>query len=100
MAIGRYHDAGIFDTMRAALNVLVVALDRIGSFGEAAVIAGFAESPLSSAAVSEIVEVMGHLRSELGDTTCGSLVARGRAMEPATAVRYALGEIDRMRATL
>jgi predicted ATPase/class 3 adenylate cyclase len=100
LAVRTYHDAGTTTGVRGALSILAVVFDRLGRYEPAATIAGFALSPLSSAAFPEINTAITHLRDVLGDQTYESLARKGETMTTAAMVTYAYDQIDQARAEL
>ena len=99
LAIRNYHNSGS-TTIRAPLAVLAVLFDRLGRYEPAATIAGFALSPIASAAFPEITTAITHLRDVLGDQTYESLARKGETMTTAAMVTYAYDQIDQARAEL
>ena len=100
MAIRHFDDAGNTGHIGVPLTVLTALLDRLGRYEPAAVIAGFAVDPLSSAGFPEISTTITHLRDFLGDQTYESLARRGETMTTAALVTYAYDQIDQARAEL
>ena len=78
----------------------MTATGRLGRYESAATIAGFAFSPLATAAAPEITTAIAHLRGVLGDQTYESLVRKGKTMTTADLVAYAYDQIDQARAEL
>ena len=99
-AIRGYHDAGDIVDGRSPLARLAAFLARTGCHEPAAVIAGYATSPLSQTTVPELAAVAEHLRAALGPDRQTALTDQGKAMAPNDAVRYALEQIEAARATL
>ena len=100
LAIRNMHDSGDTTTMRNPLARLATVLDRLGRYESAATIAGFALSPLATAAVPEITTAIAHLRKVLGDQVYKSLAHKGEAMTTAAMATYAYDQIDQARAEL
>jgi hypothetical protein len=75
-------------------------LDRLGRYEPAAVIAGFAVDPLSTAAFPEINTTISHVRDVLGGQLYESLARKGGKMTTAAMVAYAFDQIDQARAEL
>jgi hypothetical protein len=100
LAIRHHHDSGSTGLIRGPLAVLAAFLDRLQRYEPAATIAGFAVSPLSSAAYSDIKTAFAHLREVLGDQTYESLVRKGETMTTAAMVTYAYDQIDQARTEL
>ncbi len=78
VAIRHFDDAGNTGHIGVPLAVLTALLDRLGRYEPAAVIAGFAVDPLSTAGFPEITTTITHLRDVLGDQTYESLPARAK----------------------
>ncbi len=97
LAVRNYHDAGNTSQLRVVLAMLAAFLDRLGQNESAAVIAGFAVSPLTTATVPELVIAIAHLRDVLGDEVYESLAREGAAMTTAAMVAYAYDQIDQAR---
>jgi predicted ATPase len=100
LVIRTCHDSGDTTAFRVPLAILAALFDRLGHYGPAATIAGFALSPLSSAGFSEITTAITHLREVLGNQTYESLARRGETMTTAAMVTYAYDQIDQARTTL
>ena len=99
-AIRNYHNSGNTTTIRIPLAVLAALFDRLGRYEPAAIIAGFALSPIAAAAVPEITTAITHLRDVLGEQTYESLARKGETMTTAEMVAYAYDQIDQARAEL
>jgi hypothetical protein len=84
----------------APLAALAILLDRLGRPSAAATIAGFALSPMTTAALPELGTAIAHLRDVLGDQTYDSLARHGEAMTTAAMVAYAYDQIDQARTEL
>jgi len=100
LAIRNYHDGGNTTGMRTALALLITFFDRLGRYEPAAIIAGFALSPLTSTALPEFNTAVAHLREVLGEATYESLARTGEVMTTAPMVTYAYDQIDQARAAL
>jgi predicted ATPase len=100
LAIRNYHDGGNTTGMRTALALLIAFFDRLGRYEPAAIIAGFALSPLTSTALPEFNTAVAHLREVLGEATYESLARTGEVMTTAAMVTYAYDQIDQARAKL
>ena len=100
LAIRNFHDSGDTTTIRGPLAILAVLFDRLARYEPAATIAGFALSPLSSAAFPEITTAITHLREVLGDPAYESLAHKGETMATAAMVTYAYDQIDQARTEL
>jgi hypothetical protein len=100
LAIGNFHDGGNTTGVRSALGLLIAIFDRLGRYEPAAIIAGFALSPLTSTALPEFNIAIAHLREVLGDLTYESLARKGETMTTAAMVTYAYDQIDQARPEL
>jgi hypothetical protein len=81
------HDSG--ETSATPLAALAGLFDRLGRHEVAATIAGFAISPFTAVAITEINTAITHLRDVLGDQTYEALARKGETMTIAEAVTYA-----------
>jgi hypothetical protein len=100
LVIRNYHDSGNVASLRSPLGVLSAFLDRLGRFEPAATLAGYAASPLSTAAVPELAAAIAHLREVLGDEIYELLARQGDAMTMAAIAAYAYDQIHEARAEL
>ncbi|WP_231989121.1 NB-ARC domain-containing protein [Mycobacterium sp. 852002-51613_SCH5001154] len=100
VALRHFDDAGASGLLSTPLAVLVALLDRLGRYEPAAVIAGFAVDPFSTASFPTIETTITHLRAVLGDQAYESLTHKGQAMAPAEMAAYAYGQIDSARVEL
>jgi predicted ATPase/class 3 adenylate cyclase len=100
LAIRHYHDSGSTAMSRTALAVLAAVLGRLGYHKAAAIIGGFAISPLATLSFPEINTVVAHLRDVLGDQTYESLARKGETMTTAAMATYAYDQIDQARTEL
>jgi hypothetical protein len=100
LAIRNYHQSGNTTHMRPPLAVLAAHFDRLGRHESAAIIAGFALSPLTAATSADITTTVAHLRKVLGHQTYESLARKGKTMTTAEMVTYAYDQIDQARAEL
>jgi hypothetical protein len=100
VAFRNYHDAGDTANMRTPLAVLAALFDRLGRYEPAATIAGFAISPIITAAVPEFSTAIAHLRQVLGDQPYESLAHAGESMITSAMATYAYDQIDQARAEL
>ena len=100
LAVRNYHDAGNTTLIRTSLAVLAAFFDRLGRYEPAAIIAGYAVNPFTSAAAPEINTAIAHLRDVLGDPAYGSLARKGETMTTAAMVTYAYDQIDQARTEL
>ena len=99
-ATNSYYDTGSSLLVPGPLALIGVLLDRFGRHETAATIMGFAERPATRTTFPETASTIAHLREKLGDRTYESLARNGAAMTTATAVTYALNEIEHARAEL
>ena len=100
LAIRNYRDSGNATLIRNPLASLAALLDRLGRHHAAAIIAGFAFSPLTAAAYLEVTTAIAHLRDVLGDHTYESLARKGETMTTAAMATYAYDQIDQARTEL
>ena len=100
VAVRNFHDAGNTTMIRFPLAVLAAFFDRLGRDEPAAIIAGFAFSPLTSAAYPELSTAIAHLREVLGDQPYESLALKGETMSTTAVVTYAYDQIDQARTEL
>jgi hypothetical protein len=99
LAIRNFHNAGDTTTIRVPLAVLAVLFDRLGRYEPAAIIAGFALSPIAAGA-PEITTAITDLREALNEETYESLARKGETMTTAAMVTYAYDQIDQARTEL
>ena len=100
LVIRNFRNAADTTSIRVPLAVLAVVFDRLGRYGPAATISGFALSPLAAAGVPEITTAITHVRDVLGDQTYESLARKGETMTTAAMATYAYDQIDQARAEL
>jgi predicted ATPase len=100
LAIRNYHDSGNTIHMRPPLAVLAAHFDRLGRHESAAIIAGFALSPLTATTSRDINATVAHLRDVLGEATYEQLAHKGETMTTAAMATYAYDQIDQARAEL
>ena len=101
LAIRNLHDAGNTTAIRSPLAVLAAFFDRLERHEPAATIAGFAFSPLTSAAYPELSTAIAHLRDVLGNQVYESLARKGETMTTTAAMAtYAYDQIDQARTEL
>ena len=100
VAIRHFDDSGNTGHLSFPLTVLTALLDRLGRYEPAAVIAGFAVDPFSTAVHHEITTTISHLRDVLGDQAYESFARKGRTMTPAEVATYAYDHISQARAAL
>ena len=99
LAIRNYHDAGNA-LIRGTLAILAAFFDRLGRYEPAAIIAGFAVSPMTAALEPELSTAIAHLRDVLGDQTYESLARKGETMTTAAMATYGYDQIDQARTEL
>jgi predicted ATPase len=100
LAIRYMHDSGNITTVRSPLTNFAILLNRLEHYEAAAIIAGFARSPLTAASFPKIDTAIARLRHVLGEVGYESLAGEGAAMTIAEMVAYAYGQIDQARAEL
>lgn len=100
LAVRNFHNAGNTTMIRFPLAVLAALLDRLGRDEPAATIAGFASSPLTTAANPEFATAISDLRDVLGNQSYEMLARLGASMTPAAMVAYAYDQIDQVRLAL
>ena len=100
VTIRNYHDSGNNPAFRVALAILVSLLDRLGRYEPAAIIAGFALSPLTATGLSWFTAAMAHLHEVLGSEAYEPLAQKGKSMTTAEMARYAYDQIDQVRTEL
>lgn len=94
------YDAGSFSLMDSPMATLVMVLDRLNCYEEAARVTGQAVSPMSQRVYPELRPVLTHLRDVLGEVTFDELTEAGATMSTAEMAAYALTLIERARARL
>jgi len=94
--IRAYRDSGNYTHFSDTAG-LAVLFDRMGRDEPAAILAGYATSPLAQQGVPELPAVRSRLRARLGDDRYDALTRRGATMAPAQALLYALNEIEGAR---
>ena len=100
VAIRNYHDSGNTTAIKVPLAVLASFLDRLGIYEPAAVLIGYALTPVTAGWIPRIKRTIVHLRDVLGDQTYEALARKGEAMTIAAIVAYAYDQIDQARAAL
>jgi hypothetical protein len=100
VAIRNFHDSGNTAVIRSPMAILAAFLDRLERYEAAAIIGGFAVSPLTAVGSPEIGTTIAHLRDVLGDSAYESLAHKGETMTTAAMVTYAYDQIDQARTTL
>jgi predicted ATPase len=100
VAIRNYHDSGNTTAIKVPLAVLANFLDRLGIYEPAAVLIGYALTPVTAGWIPRIKRTIVHLRDVLGDQAYGTLICTGEAMTIAEVVAFAYEQIDHARAAL
>jgi predicted ATPase/class 3 adenylate cyclase len=100
LALRINRDSGANLAIRSPLTILVDVLTGLGCYESAATVAGFAFSPLTTAAFPELTTNIARLRDVLGDRTYESLARSGEAMTTAAIATFAYDQIDEARAEL
>jgi hypothetical protein len=100
LAIRIRHDSGSFSLLHPPLAILGTFLDRLGHYPQAAVIFGFAITPLTHVFYPETTGTIAHLREALGDDEYEALAQSGKDMGHAAMAAYAFEQIDLARADL
>jgi hypothetical protein len=98
--VHRYHDSASFSFLHISVAVLAAFFDRLGRYEPAAVMSGFASTPITDVTFPEFDTTILHLRQALGDDAYDARARRGEKMTNATAANYALEQIDLARAEL
>jgi hypothetical protein len=99
-SIHSYLDSGNYFLLPQPMAVLAHYFDRIEQYEVAATLSGFATTSFATNYVPETGIAITHLREALGEQTYASLAERGAAMTNAAMAKYALEQIDRVRANL
>jgi predicted ATPase len=97
LAIGNYYNSGSLSFVSGSLGILSALFDRLGRHEPAAIIGGFADTPVALATFPEIATAIAHLREVLGDKTYESFARTGANMSNAAKAAYALDQIERVR---
>jgi hypothetical protein len=100
LAIRTYCESGSFGLVSGPMGILVALLDRLGHAAPAATISAFFITPVSQATYPEIATAVTHLRDVLGDAAYESLAQTGARMTDAAKAKYALEQVDQVRAEL
>jgi predicted ATPase len=100
LVIRNFHNAGDTTSIHIPLAVLAALFDRLGRYEPAAIIAGFAVSPMAATGVPELTTTITHLRDVLGEATYESLAHKGETMITAAMATYAYDQIDQARTEL
>ena len=98
MSIRDYLDAGNYFLLPQPMALLAHYLDGIGHYETAATLSGFATRSFATTYFPEIDLAISHLREVLGEERYASLAERGAAMTNAAMAKYALEQIDLLRA--
>ena len=98
MSIRGYLDAGNYFLLPQPMAVLAHYFDGIGHYEVAATLSGFATTTFATSYLPETEIAITHLREVLGEETYVSLAGRGAAMTSAAMAKYALEQIDIVRA--
>jgi hypothetical protein len=93
------HGSGAIVALRSPLAILANILDRLQLHDQAAVIAGFAASELTTVVFPEFRSALTHLRNALGDDSYEALARQGASMTTAAIATYALEQIEELRST-
>jgi predicted ATPase/class 3 adenylate cyclase len=99
-AIRTYYDSGTLMFVSGAIGVLAALLDRFERYEAAATICAFAEVPVARGTYPEINTTLAHLREVLGDERYESLAQAGMTMSNAAMAKFAIEQIDQVRAHL
>jgi predicted ATPase len=100
LAIRTYYDSGTLMFVSGAMGVLAALLDRFERYEAAATISPIAEVPVARGTYPEIKTTIAHLREVLGDEPYESLARAGMAMSNTAMAKFALAQIDELRAHL
>ena len=100
LAIRTYYDSGTLVFVSGAIGVLAALLDRFERYEAAATISAFAEVPVARGTYPEIDTTIAHLRDVLGDESYESLARAGMTMSNTAMAKFALEQIDELRAHL
>ena len=100
LALGNFHDPGSYSHMVAPLGVLSWNLERLGRLEEATTIAGFAATEFALTAFPGLAGAIERLRESMGDEAYTTVSSQGARMTNAEVAKYALQQIDLVRAEL
>jgi hypothetical protein len=100
LAIRNYLDAGNTANMRVTQAGLAVLFGRLGRHRQAAIITGFALSPLTSGVFPDLNAATAQLRDVLGNDVYESLAHTGQSMTSAEMANYVFDQIEEVRAEL
>jgi predicted ATPase len=100
LAIRTYYDSGTLIFVSGAMGVLAALLDRFERYEAAATISAYAEVPVARGTYPEIDTAIAHLRDVLGDEPYESFARAGMTMSNAALAKFALEQIDQLRARL
>jgi predicted ATPase len=99
-SIHSYLDAGNYFLLPQPMAVLAHYFDRVEQYEVAATLSGFAATSFATNYFPETELAIIHMRAALGEESYASLAGRGAAMTNAAMAKYALEQIDRVRAEL
>jgi hypothetical protein len=100
ISIHNYLDTGNYFLLPQPMAVLAQLLDRIGHYETAAMLSGFAATSFSSSYFRDADVTIRHLTEALGEEAYTALADRGASTASAAFAKYALEQIDRVRAEL
>jgi hypothetical protein len=100
MSIGNYIDTGNYFLLTQPMATLADYFDRFGHHEAAATLSGYATTSFATNYLPEAETTITHLREALGDDKYQSLADRGAAMTPAAIAKYAMEQINQVRAEL
>jgi len=100
LSVSTYYDSGSSSYVSGPVGILVVLLDELGQYEQAATISGFSDSPVSGVYNPLIGSAHTHLRQVLGDERFETLAHSGAKMTNSAMAGYALEQIDCARAQL
>jgi hypothetical protein len=100
ISIRNYLDAGNYFLLPQPMAVLAHYFDSIERYEAAATLSGFATTSFATNYFPETETAITHLREALDEETYASLAGRGADMTNAAIAKYALEQIDLVRANL
>ncbi|ORB68633.1 adenylate/guanylate cyclase domain-containing protein [Mycolicibacterium tusciae] len=100
LALRINQNSGSTTAIRSPLAILAETLHKFECHESAAVITGFAVSPLTVAAFPEVPNLVERLREVLGDDRYESLASVGESMTTAAIATYAFDQIEQARIKL
>ncbi len=98
--IHNYLDAGNYFLLPQPMAVLARYFDSIAYYEAAATLSGFATTTFATSYFPETGTAINHLRETLGEESYSSLAGHGAAMTSSAMAKYALEQIDLVRANL